>query len=80
MKNDIDKDAEYFDTFDVENAQRIKHPLIKKAQERFYQKAENMPFDSDVLLWITNQNEDTKQHFNEMLRREMVFLQQVART
>lgn len=66
MSKDIDKDKRYFDEFDIENAKRIKHPLIKKAQADY-----TPPFDDDVFYWLSKQGSQTKQHVNNILREMM---------
>ncbi len=76
MNKNIENDfniVNYFDSFDIENAKQIKHPLIKKAQENARNNKTSL-FDDDIVSWLSKQPPQTKKHFNNMLR-EMIAIQ-----
>lgn len=61
---------EYYKNFDTTNLKAIKHPLVKKLQER-HAESQVKAFDADVVMWLSGQDQDTKQHINEMIRHIM---------
>ena len=64
----------YFDDFDFDNAQSIKHPLIAKLQANAQlanQKANDKVLDDDTYAWLSHQSMETKRHINEMIRHVM---------
>lgn len=73
MQTYMNEDASYFDEFDVENAQVVKHPLVDRVQAsaQSAQMSEKL-LDDDVADWISKQDESTRQAVNSMLRQLMV--------
>ncbi len=48
-------------------------PYLKARLEK---KQDNQTLDNEVISWISQQDSIVKQHFNDMLRREMSFIKQ----
>lgn len=73
MQTYMNEDASYFDEFDVENAQVVKHPLVDRVQANAQSvKMSEKLLDDDVADWISKQDESTRQAVNSMLRQLMV--------
>ena len=56
--------------FDAAGVKRIKHPLVKQAQQR-HAEAQIHLLDADVVTWLSSQDQETKRHINEMIRHAM---------
>lgn len=63
-------ELEYYKNFDTSQATPIKHPLVQKLQER-QAAAQVKVLEPDVVMWLSAQNQETKQHINEMIRHAM---------
>jgi uncharacterized protein (DUF4415 family) len=61
---------EYYKNFDTSKVAPIKHPLVKKLQER-HAVAQTKVLDADVVTWLNSQDAATKQHINEVIRHFM---------
>ncbi|ENV35433.1 hypothetical protein F960_00340, partial [Acinetobacter gerneri DSM 14967 = CIP 107464 = MTCC 9824] len=48
----------------------VKPSFVKKLQER-HVIAQAKAFDADVVTWLSSQDNETKQHINEMVRHIM---------
>ena len=61
----------YFDDFDFDHAKTIKHPLVKKLKENAKSSSSAPLLDSDVAMWLAQQDQNTQRHINEMIRHVM---------
>lgn len=61
---------EYYKNFDTSKVAPIKHPLVKKLQER-HAAAQAKVLDADVVTWLSTQDVATQQHINEVIRHFM---------
>ena len=66
MQNDLER----YKNFDPTNAPVVKPNFVKKLQER-HAIAQAKAFDADVVTWLSSQDDETKQHINEMVRHIM---------
>jgi len=66
MQNDLKR----YKNFDPTNAPVVKPNFVKKLQER-HAIAQAKAFDADVVTWLSSQDDETKQHINEMVRHIM---------
>ena len=66
MQNELER----YKNFDPTNAPLVKPSLVKKLQER-HAIAQAKAFDPDVVTWLSSQDNETKQHINEMVRHIM---------
>ena len=65
MQNELER----YKNFDPTNAP-VKPSFVKKLQER-HAIAQAKAFDPDVVTWLSSQDNETKQHINEMVRHIM---------
>lgn len=63
MKQDTEKDKDYFDGFDFEKTPSIKHPLVQKIQ--------NPPIDAEALQWLNQQPAETQGRVNDFIKSLM---------
>lgn len=63
-------ELEYYKNFDTSKITPIKHPLVKKLQER-HAAAQAKVIDADVVTWLSTQDQETRQHINDMIRHAM---------
>ena len=66
MQNELER----YKNFDPTNAPLVKPSFVKKLQER-HAIAQAKAFDPDVVTWLSSQDNETKQHINEMVRHIM---------
>ena len=66
MQNELER----YKTFDPTNAAAVKPNFVKKLQER-HAVAQATAFDADVVTWLSSQDDETKQHINDMVRHIM---------
>ena len=66
MQNELER----YKNFDPTNAQLVKPSFVKKLQER-HAIAQAQAFDADVVAWLSSQDNETKQHINDMVRHIM---------
>ncbi len=66
MQNELGR----YKSFDPTNAPLVKPSFVKKLQER-HAIAQAKAFDADVVTWLSSQDNETKQHINEMVRHIM---------
>ena len=66
MQNELER----YKNFDPTNAPVVKPKFVKKLQER-HAIAQAKAFDADVVSWLSSQDDETKQHINEMVRHIM---------
>ncbi len=73
----IDVEYERYKDWDMSDSKPANlHPMVKKLQDnkRLAQLAEaqkNMPFDEDVVNWVSKQDANTRSRINEMIRQVM---------
>ncbi len=75
----IDEEYERYKDWDFSNAKSVAEtPALKRLQEARANANQqtNQSIDNEVVSWISQQDVVIKQHFNDMLRREMLFIQQ----
>lgn len=65
MNKDTKKANDYFEGFDFEGAKKIKHPLVEKIQQ------ENGLLETDIAIWLSAQDKETKRHINAVIRHFM---------
>lgn len=66
----MQEELEHYKDFDFSQAKLVKPEIIKKLQERHVE-AQAKVLDADVVMWLSGQDQDTKQHINEMIRHIM---------
>lgn len=66
----MQEELEHYKDFDFSQAKLVKPEIIKKLQER-HAEAQAKVLDADVVMWLSGQDQDTKQHINEMIRHIM---------
>lgn len=66
MQNELER----YKNFDPTNAPLVKPSFVKKLQER-HAIAQAKAFDPDVVTWLSSQDNETKQHINDMVRHVM---------
>lgn len=66
MQNELER----YKNFDPTNAPVVKPNFVKKLQER-HAIAQAKAFDADVVTWLSSQDNETKQHINDMVRHIM---------
>jgi hypothetical protein len=66
MQNELER----YKNFDPTNAPLVKPNFVKKLQER-HAIAQAKAFDADVVTWLSSQDDETKQHINDMVRHIM---------
>ncbi|MBS9779674.1 MAG: hypothetical protein KGV51_03520 [Moraxellaceae bacterium] len=71
-------DKYYQDFVFSDKAKRGMPASIKARQQENLAKNKKNVFDEDIILWVSQQNNATQKHFNNVLR-EMIALQQAVR-
>lgn len=66
MQNELDR----YKNFDFNDAKLVKPKFVQKLQER-HAEAQAKVLDVDVVTWLNGQDQETKQHINEMIRHVM---------
>lgn len=66
MQNELDR----YKNFDPTDANVVKPKFVQKLQER-HAEAQAKVLDVDVVTWLNGQDQETKQHINEMIRHVM---------
>lgn len=71
------EDDERYKDWDFSNAKPANnHPLVQKLQERHAKAmAQQIAFDDDILEWISTQDDETRNHINEVVRHFMAVKQ-----
>ncbi len=71
-------DAYYQELTFSDNAVRGLHPILKAQQEKNRANKQELKqaLDDEIISWVSQQPLPIKQHINDMLRREMQFIQQ----
>ncbi len=67
-------DKYYQDFVFTDKAKRGMPPQIKAQQEK--NRAKKQALDDDIVTWMSQQPAQVKQHMNNLLRQEMLFIQQ----
>ena len=66
MQNELER----YKNFDPTNVPLVKPNFVKKLQERHATAQANV-IDADVVRWLSTQDQETRQHINDMIRHAM---------
>lgn len=66
MQNELDR----YKNLDLNDVKLVKPKFVQKLQER-HAAAQSKVLDADVVMWLDGQDQETKQHINEMIRHIM---------
>ena len=67
MQNELER----YKNFDPTNAPLVKLQLCEETARTSCHAHSSKAFDADVVTWLSSQDDETKQHINDMVRHIM---------